>query len=108
MPRFGCCSQAFVFPRQKALDLVSYFREMKTGYVDVLTERYADARGELRYAITPSLFQHVGKTSSKMGDDGPIIKGKTWNFAFETYDAEELREEHETMEKWDDGMGEVR
>lgn len=108
MPRFGCCSQAFVFPRQKALDLVSYFDQMKIGYVDVLTERYADARAELRYAVTPSLFQHVGKTSSKMGADGPIIKGKTWSFAFETYNAEQLRKEHEALEIWDDGMGEVR
>ncbi|EUC46840.1 hypothetical protein COCMIDRAFT_57926, partial [Bipolaris oryzae ATCC 44560] len=97
MPRFGCCSQAFVFPRQKALELVSYFAEVKTGYVDVLTEHYADARGELRYAITPSLFQHVGKTSSKMGSQGPIIKGKTWSFAFEKYDVEKLRREHETV-----------
>ena len=83
MPRFGCCSQAFVFPRQKALDLISYFAQTKTGYVDVLTERYADTRGELRYAVTPSVFQHVGTTSSKMGEYGPIFKQKTWSFGFE-------------------------
>jgi hypothetical protein len=81
---------------------------MKSGFVDVLTERYADARGELRYAVTPSLFQHVGKTSSKMGPQGPIIKGKTWSFAFENYDADRLREEHEARGIWRDGMEEVR
>ncbi|XP_014554133.1 hypothetical protein COCVIDRAFT_105843 [Bipolaris victoriae FI3] len=107
MQRFGCCSQAFVFPRQKALDLVSYFAEVKTGYMDVLTERYADARGELRYAITPSLFQHVGKTSSKMSSHGPIIKGKTWSFAFERYNADKLRQEHEAVGMWKDGLDEV-
>ncbi|EMD97712.1 hypothetical protein COCC4DRAFT_144674 [Bipolaris maydis ATCC 48331] len=108
MPQFGCCSQAFVFPRQKALELVSYFAQVKTGYVDVLTERYADARGELRYAITPSLFQHVGKTSSKMDSHGPIIKGKTWSFAFEEYDPGKLRQEHETVGMSKDGLDEVR
>ncbi|KAF2660596.1 integral membrane protein-like protein [Lophiostoma macrostomum CBS 122681] len=100
MPKYGCCSQGFVFPREKALTLVNFLEEKKLGFVDVLTEEYADANGELRWAITPSVIQHVGRRSSKVDDYGPMSKHglsvaeKIWNFAFERYDAEQLRQEH--------------
>jgi hypothetical protein len=100
MPQYGCCSQGFVFPREKALTLVNFLEEKKFGFVDVLTEEYADANGELRWAITPSVIQHVGRKSSKVDDYGLMSKHglsvaeTIWNFAFERYDAEELRKEH--------------
>jgi hypothetical protein len=94
MPQFGCCSQALVFPRTKALELVSYFRYRRTGFVDVLTEDYANEKDELRFTITPSVVQHVGRTSSKMNNYGPIMKRKIWSFNFEKYDELELWEEH--------------
>ncbi|EOA85968.1 uncharacterized protein SETTUDRAFT_161662 [Exserohilum turcica Et28A] len=99
MARFGCCSQALVFPRSKALELVSYFNDRRTGYMDVLTEEFAEQKNELRFAITPSLVQHVGRESSKYTDQGPIIKQGIWNFQFERYNWEELRREHEAATK---------
>jgi hypothetical protein len=99
MAKFGCCSQALVFPRSKALELVSYFTDRHTGFMDVLTEEFAEERDELRFAITPSVVQHVGRESSKRTDQGPIIKEGIWNFRFERYDWEELRREHEANMK---------
>ncbi|KAF2714433.1 hypothetical protein K504DRAFT_3300 [Pleomassaria siparia CBS 279.74] len=100
MPAFGCCAQGFVFPRNKAFELTQYLEDRRVGFVDVLTEEYADEKDELRWAITPSVIQHVGRKSSKVDESGP--KGKhglsvaetIWNFAFEKYDAESLRREH--------------
>jgi hypothetical protein len=95
MARFGCCSQALVFPRSKALELVSYFKDRRSGFMDVLTEEFAEKRSELRFAITPSVVQHIGRESSKRTDQGPIIKQGIWNFRFERYEWEDLRGEHE-------------
>lgn len=101
MPEFGCCSQGFVFPHLKALALVDYFKDRRLGFTDVLTEDYANERGELRYAMTPSVIQHVGKKSSKIDDYGPQSKWgrsvaeKIWSFAFERFDSKKLRVEHE-------------
>ncbi|PSN72322.1 integral membrane protein-like protein [Corynespora cassiicola Philippines] len=103
MSKYGCCSQGFVFPRRKAAILADYYLERKIGFVDVLTEEYADNRGELRYAITPSVIQHVGRRSSKVDDYGPSSKyglsvaEKIWSFAFERYDSDRLRKEHDFM-----------
>lgn len=101
MAQFGCCSQAFVFPNMKARELVSYFKHRHTGYMDVLTEEYANERNELRFAITPSVVQHVGRKSSKGDDYGPMSKWglsvaeKIWSFSFEELDWRVLRREHE-------------
>jgi hypothetical protein len=103
MPKYGCCSQGFVFPREKAMTLVHWFEEKRYGFVDVLTEEYADKEGELRWAITPSVIQHVGRKSSKVDDYGKDSKfgmsvaEKIWNFGFERYKAGELREEHASV-----------
>lgn len=103
MPKYGCCSQGFVFPREKAMKLVHWFEEKKYGFVDMLTEEFADQNGELRWAITPSVIQHIGRKSSKVDDYGPKSKWgmsvaeKIWNFGFEKYDAEELRIEHDRI-----------
>jgi GR25 family glycosyltransferase involved in LPS biosynthesis len=100
MPRYGCCSQGFVFPREKAMTLVRWFEEKHVGFVDVLTEEYADQHNELRFAIVPSVIQHVGRKSSKIDDYGPDSKHglsvaeKIWNFRFEKYQPEKLRSEH--------------
>jgi hypothetical protein len=105
MPEFGCCSQGFVFPHLKALALIDYFKDRKLGFMDVLTEEYANERGELRYAMTPSVMQHVGRKSSKIDDYGPQSKWgrsvaeKIWSFTFERFDWRNLRKEHEEVAK---------
>lgn len=100
MQQFGCCSQAFVFPRTKALELVTYFKERHLGYVDVLIEDFANERRELRYAVTPSLVQHVGRENSRGDANGPMSKWgmgvaeRIWSFTFENFNAAALRTEH--------------
>ncbi|KAJ4365343.1 hypothetical protein N0V83_008964 [Neocucurbitaria cava] len=101
MSRFGCCSQALVFPREKAIELVDYFEEAHIGFVDVLIEKFADEREELRFAITPSVVQHIGKTSSKWDSAGAIYKEKIWSFGFEKYDWETLSKEHKKVRSED-------
>lgn len=99
MPEFGCCSQAFVFPTQKIVDLISYFHDRRIGHTEVLIEDYANERRELRYAITPSVIQHLGRSNR---DDDLVpksIKEKIWSFSFETYDWLKLRKEHEEVAK---------
>lgn len=101
MNKYGCCSQGFVFPRRKAENLITWYEEAHVGFVDVLTEQYADEHHELRLAITPSVIQHIGRKSSKGDDFGKNSKyhlsvaEKIWNFAFELFDKDTLRLEHE-------------
>jgi len=73
--------------------------------MDVITEDFANERNELRYAVTPSLVQHVGRKSFHGDDVGPMSKWmlsvaeKTWSFAFEKFDWRALRREHEEVAK---------
>lgn len=100
MSKYGCCSQGVVFPREKAMALVQWFEMKKIGFVDVLTEEYADQNSELRWALTPSVIQHIGRKSSKLDDFGTNSKyqmsvaEKIWNFAFEQNSAADLKMEH--------------
>lgn len=109
MRKFGCCSQAFVFPRSRIPDLMQLYESRHVGYVDMITEEFANANDEIRWAVTPSVVQHVGRRSSKgAAADGdavaafkPKSKGelseveKLWNFGFELNDVGALRAEHE-------------
>ncbi|EPS34106.1 putative UDP-GlcNAc: alpha-1,3-D-mannoside beta-1,4-N-acetylglucosaminyltransferase [Penicillium oxalicum 114-2] len=99
MPKFGCCSQGLVFPRIRIKDLVSWYESQRIGYVDVLTETYADKNNDLRWALTPSVLQHVGSKSSKANMPGEhrhrTVSETIWNFRFEENDKEQLRWEHE-------------
>lgn len=105
MNDFGCCSQAFVFPRQQVPHLLEYFHNKKVGYRDELIEQYADSRGLTRWALTPSVFQHIGSRSSKWGGpgsekadkDGLISTQRIWNYAFESWDAQALRQERKEV-----------
>ncbi|OAL51689.1 integral membrane protein-like protein [Pyrenochaeta sp. DS3sAY3a] len=105
MQRFGCCSQALVFPNTKATDLIAYFKERHIGYVDVLTEDFANERNELRYTISPSLVQHVGRKTPESSDAAPTTRKdksaveKIWSFGFEGFDWNMLRLEHEEVTK---------
>jgi hypothetical protein len=107
MPRFGCCSQAFVFPNLKAQELVTYLKERSVGYTDVLVEDFANERDELRFAVTPSVVQHIGREIGIVEGDGdeeiPISKSdrsladKIWSFTFEKLDWQALKKEHEDV-----------
>ncbi|KAI9842009.1 MAG: hypothetical protein M1838_003312 [Thelocarpon superellum] len=99
MSRFGCCSQGFVFPRHVVPRIIDHFERKKVGFVDMLLEEWADTDHLLRWAVVPSVLQHVGRKSSKGDDYGEnsrfhmSVAEKLWNFAFELNDASQLRDQ---------------
>jgi hypothetical protein len=101
MNNFGCCAQGLVYPRDKARKLIAWFETTRIGFADMLTEQYANEHSEQRWALTPSVLQHIGAKSSKTDDFGPGAKHSKsvaqniWNFEFELNDVKALREEHE-------------
>jgi hypothetical protein len=101
MNKYGCCSQALIFPRESIPGLIQYYRDVQQGWVDSLMESYADETGLQRLALVPSVFQHIGGSSSKGGNKKPITRwGRTspqniWNFGFELMDPSRLRKEHD-------------
>lgn len=110
MNSYGCCSQAFVFPRHQIPGLLSWYEQAHNGYidpvthadktqVDSLTEIYASMHGLQRWALTPSMFQHLGGKSTKPTSItrwGRSNAENIWNFSFEMLDREDLRNEHYT------------
>lgn len=108
MNAYGCCSQAFVFPRHQIPSLLSFYDQARNGYIDPdtgadktqidsLTEIYAERHGLERWALTPSVFQHVGGQSTKPTSItrwGRSNAENIWNFGFERLDGEELGRMH--------------
>jgi len=93
MLKYGCCGQALLFPRDMALVVLARFRERGIGYPDALVEELAIEKNYVRWAVIPSLVQHIGLISSKGDDFGAMAKHaasvaeKIWSFGFEMYDA---------------------
>ena len=99
MPTYGCCSQAFAFPSHVIPEMLEYYNSkvFEGGYVDVLTEIYGRQHKLDRWALTPSVFNHVGGKSSKGEQTGLWGRKNTeniWNFSFETFDEKDLESEH--------------
>jgi hypothetical protein len=95
MNKYGCCTQALVFPRDEVPGLVAHLREKGSGQTDTMIEEYADANGKERLALGPQLVQHVGLESSR--DNTFVNSQSTWAFWFEEYDPAKLRREHEML-----------
>ena len=93
MPKYGCCGQALLYPRDMALVVLARFRERGIGFPDSLVEELANEKSYVRWAVIPSLIQHIGSISSKGDDFGTMAKHagsvaeKIWSFGFELYDA---------------------
>lgn len=93
MNAFGCCSQALLFPRDQTPALAAYMenmsRQTKPSATDQAIEKFADREGLMRWAWTPSLFQHVGAVSGKLLDKeevgawGRRKAMNIWSFEFE-------------------------
>jgi len=99
MNGYGCCSQALLFPRSRVPPLLKYFQRKKTGPRDELIEQYAERNRLKRWALTPSVFQHIGSRSSKWRGNGSEEIGeydgltgpeRIWNLHFEAWDPEQL------------------
>ncbi|KAI1139292.1 integral membrane protein [Hypoxylon sp. FL0543] len=103
MPKNACCGQGLVFPRTTVVnELLPHFRNNRWSEVptDSFIEEYADAKGALRWALTPVVMQHIGGRSSHgvaRGAYGNMTGGNIWNFGFEENDAETLAAEHLRM-----------
>ena len=94
MPRFGCCSQGLIFPREIVPQVIERTKKAmdEDYYIDMLLERYADAEDLKRFVHYPSLLQHIGLESSK-GAGYDANAHWIWNFGFET-DESVTREGH--------------
>jgi hypothetical protein len=95
MDRYGCCTQALVFPRSQMQDLIDFLGRRGSGQTDSLIEEYADSGGLERYALAPQVVQHVGLISSR--NNLAINAQSTWAFWFETQDPLKLRKEHDRL-----------
>ena len=95
MDKYGCCTQALVFPRSQTEGLLNYLKQRGDGQTDSLIEEYADSESLERYALAPQVVQHVGLISSR--NNLEINAKSTWAFWFETQDPLELREEHDRL-----------
>jgi hypothetical protein len=92
MNRYGCCTQAMVFPRSEVPPLIGYLEERKDGQTDSMIEEYADRDGLDRYALAPQVVQHIGLVSSR--DNTAVNTQSNWAFWFETNRPEVLKERH--------------
>lgn len=92
MPKYGCCGQALLYPRDMALVVLARFRQRGVGFPDSLVEELANEKEYVRWAVAPSLVQHIGSISSKGNDFGGMaqharsVAEKIWSFGFELYD----------------------
>ncbi|UZP43442.1 hypothetical protein NXS19_011258 [Fusarium pseudograminearum] len=81
MPNYGCCAQGLVIPQQHLLTLENALHAAADDIAgDSLIEKFADDQALKKYAIVPSLLQHVGIKGSS---DAQGSKKATWNFNFE-------------------------
>ncbi|KAF4980532.1 hypothetical protein FZEAL_3467 [Fusarium zealandicum] len=80
MPRYGCCAQGLVFPGRHLQSLQDFLREPPYQFPgDMIMEDYARDRGLTKWALDPTVMQHVGLVESS---DGPR-RAEVWNFSFE-------------------------
>ena len=80
MPNYGCCAQSVVFPERRLEGFQNLLREPPFDDPgDVILEQYARDNDWNRWALEPSVFQHVGIAQSSEGRR----RANTWNFSFE-------------------------
>ncbi|KAI4183961.1 MAG: hypothetical protein LQ346_006208 [Caloplaca aetnensis] len=89
MSEFGCCGQGLIFSSDTAGRVRDKLEEKELGFVDMIIEEWANEEKLRRYAIVPSLLQHVGGHSSKGNDFSPAepmsVAERIFNFGFELY-----------------------
>lgn len=80
MPRYGCCAQGLAFPERRLDGLLELLRSPPYDFAgDQIIEGWAEGNGWTRWALEPSVLQHVGRKESS---DGPR-RAEVWNFSFE-------------------------
>ncbi|CAH0058823.1 unnamed protein product [Clonostachys solani] len=80
MPKYGCCSQGYVFPTRQLEGLQNLLRNPPFEFpVDMVIENHAAAKGFSKWALDPSILQHLGMVEPS--SDGKL--NAVWNFSFE-------------------------
>lgn len=80
MPRYGCCAQGLVFPAPQLEGIQNLLREPPYDFPgDMIFEGYAANKGLSKWALRPSVLQHVGFKESSAGPR----RAEVWNFSFE-------------------------
>ncbi|PNP56415.1 hypothetical protein THARTR1_03493 [Trichoderma harzianum] len=80
MPHYGCCAQGLVLPQRHLEEFQALLRDPPYNFPgDMILEDYAEARGLVKWALEPSVFQHVGFKESSDG----TRRAEVWNFGFE-------------------------
>ncbi|KAL7930651.1 glycosyltransferase [Trichoderma chlorosporum] len=82
MPHYGCCAQGLVLPQRHLEDFQALLRDPPYNFPgDMILEDYAEARSFVKWALEPSVFQHVGFKESSDG----TRRAEVWNFGFERH-----------------------
>ncbi|OKL64026.1 hypothetical protein UA08_00104 [Talaromyces atroroseus] len=106
MPTYGCCTQGLLYPSTRIPTVLRYLRHQgelerqhEAGgiWVDQTIEKFANEEHELRWAIVPSVLQHVGAVSATKQSLEKSSYHRIFSFSFETMDAEQLRREHQSI-----------
>ena len=84
MNKYGCCSQALVFPSSIVPVILSRTDLITDWLVDMMIEKISDWEHLERWVLVPALFQHIGTTSSKGYGFDDNAK-ELWNFRFEDH-----------------------
>ncbi|RDA96278.1 hypothetical protein CP533_1684 [Ophiocordyceps camponoti-saundersi (nom. inval.)] len=80
MPNYGCCAQGLVFPYRHLEGIQALFRLPPYAFAgDQILEDYARDHALSKWALEPSVLQHVGLKQSSAGDQ----RAEVWNFSFE-------------------------
>ncbi|KAK0737022.1 hypothetical protein B0T21DRAFT_309681 [Apiosordaria backusii] len=80
MMNYGCCAQGLLFPRRQLEGVFKLMRYPPYRFPgDMILEGYAGDHGLKKWALDPSVFQHVGFTESSAGPR----RAEVWNFSFE-------------------------
>ncbi|KAK1250048.1 hypothetical protein MKX08_010051 [Trichoderma sp. CBMAI-0020] len=80
MPHYGCCAQGLVLPQRHLEGFQALLRDPPYDFPgDMILEGYAEDRGLVKWALEPSVFQHVGFKESSEGQR----RTEVWNFGFE-------------------------
>ncbi len=80
MPRYGCCAQGLVLPNRHLSGFQTLLRDPPFDFAgDQLLEDYAGHHNLKKWALEPSVLQHVGLKQSSEG----TRMAEVWNFSFE-------------------------
>ncbi|OAA67475.1 Glycosyl transferase, family 54 [Cordyceps fumosorosea ARSEF 2679] len=80
MPRYGCCAQGLVIPKRHLPTFYSLLLDPPYDFPgDMMLEGHADQKNLAKWALEPSVMQHVGLKQSSEG----TRLAEVWNFSFE-------------------------